>query len=288
MKRNREPRDLFGNAVGSTLAVTLFARARGAEMFGVTDWDDPQAREMWSALEDLAAQQDQRLEDLVVKDPWNVVGTIRRSQDIDARVRSFAEPRERTPTATSSPPRSQVATLGLGMCNRASRLADLDVDWIGIDNADVVALRRRLLPDEPIRLVAGSVTERTWLAEIDPSRPTLLIAEGLLMYLDRPHVTQLISRIGDHFVGPTQFVADMHHTMAAAVPTPITRSTGAVFDFGAESPQWFAELVPGWRLVSVDDTMSRIGPASAQASRAFQLFSRGMLYGVVTIERDPG
>ncbi|WP_070018594.1 class I SAM-dependent methyltransferase [Streptomyces nanshensis] len=274
--RNLEARDLFGDAVGSTLVTALYARARGAALFDVTDWDDPQAREAWSALDTMGRERGRRLEDLVLTDVMNVVGTIRRSQDIDARVREFAVEHGH----------AEVVTLGVGMCNRAARLDGLCAEWTGVDNPDVVALRSRILPDDATRLVAGSVTGRDWLAETDPDSPTVLVAEGLLMYLTRPLVTQLLTRIGDHFTGPTRLVADVHHAAVARMPNPIAKRTGAGFHFGATSPQGFARLSPGWRLAGVDETMTRIRPAAARASRVFRTVSRSLMYGVVTIERE--
>ncbi|NLU73356.1 hypothetical protein HCC61_11820 [Streptomyces sp. HNM0575] len=274
--RNLEARALFGNAVGSTLVTALYARAKGAGLFDVPDWDDPQAREAWSALDAMARERGRRLEDLVLTDVMNVVGTIRRSQDIDARVREFAGEHDGI----------QVVTLGIGMCNRAARLADLDAAWSGVDNAEVVALRSKLLPDDTTRLIAGSVTEPDWLAGIGPAKPTVLVAEGLLMYLTRPLVGRLLTRVGDHFTGPARLVADVHHAAVALLPSPIGRLTGADFHFGVRSPEAFAHLSPGWHLVGADETMARIRPAAARVSRAFRLVARGLMYGVMTLERD--
>lgn len=268
--------ELFGNAVGSTLVTTVFARARGAELFDVPGWEDPGARDVWHALGELAARRGYALEDLVLTDPMNVVGTIRRSEAIDRRVADFV----------ADHPRAQVVTLGIGLCNRASRLAHLDATWIGIDHPDVVALRRELLPDEDVRLVGGSVADRGWVDELDAAAPTVFVAEGLLMYLPPALVTQLLTRSGDATRGAARFVADMHHTLIARIPAPIQRRTGAAYHFGANSPAAFARLSPGWRLVAADDTMAPISRWADRVSRAFALLSRGMMYGVVTLERD--
>lgn len=267
---------LFGDEVGATLVTTLSARATGAKTFGVTDWDDPQARDLWARLETKAAGSGRSLADIVLTGRMDVVGTIRRSQDIDARVRDFAGAHDSV----------QVVTLGIGLCNRAARLQDLSADWVGIDNQRVIALREELLPDDPTRLVAGSVTERGWLSAVDPGAPTVLIAEGLLMYLDRAQVTQLIGRIGDHFANGTWLVADMHNRLVVRAPATIAKLTGAHYRFGATSPQAFAQLSPGWHLVGVDDVMAQISTPAARASKVAGFLLRGMPYGVVTIERD--
>lgn len=268
---------LFGDAVGSTLVTALYARAIGAGRFGVADWDDSQARESWDTLELLAHEQGERLEDFALRDRIDVLGTIRRSQDIDTRVREFAA--EHGPV--------HIVTLGIGLCNRAARMADLPAQWFGVDQVAVTALRSEVLPQDQTRLIVGSVTNPDWLASFDPAMPTVLIAEGLLLYLDRPEVAQLLVRIGDHFTGPARLIADVHHALLVRGRGPLTRRTGAIYHFGIYRPQQLAQLVPGWRLVGVDDTVARIGRAAAATSWIIRRVARGLIYGVVTLDREP-
>lgn len=267
---------LFGEDVGATLVTTLHARAVGAERHGVEGWADPQARAAWNVLDGMARERGITLEDLVLGGGMNTVGTVRRSQDMDARVREFAEDHGRI----------HVVTLGIGLCNRAARLDDLDASWVGVDSPDVAALRAAVLPDDVTRLVPGSVTDRDWLGEVASDRPTVLVAEGLLMYLTRAQVTQLLTRVGDHFTGPTRLIADLHHPLLVMPRAQIARLTGADYRFGVTSPRALAELVPGWRLVAADPTMARISTSAAVVSRVFGGLSRGQMYGVITIERD--
>lgn len=276
---NLDTRPLFGNAVGSTLATALYARATGAQTFGVHEWDDPQARLAWSELSRVAGDQGIDVDALVLTDRMNVVGTIRRSQDMDDAVRAFADLHGGI----------TVVTLGIGLCNRAARLTDLDAAWIGIDSADVVALREAVVPDDPTRLVAGSVVDKEWLDEVrpDPDRPTILVAEGLFMYLTRDQIAGILSRIGVHFPGPTRVVADLHHSILAAPRASIAKLTGADFHYGAPSPKAFAALSPGWHVVGAEPTMGKITRTSAVMSRILGAITQGQMYGVITIGRNP-
>lgn len=273
---NLDYRPMFGNAVGSTLVTALYARARGAESAGVTDWDDPQARQAWEALDVLATEHGITLHDLTLTDTMNVVGTIRRSQDMDARVREFAAQHGHI----------RVVSLGVGLCNRAARLADLDAEWFGVDSPEVISLRAAVLPHDVTRRASGSVTERGWLSEIEPGPPTVFVAEGLLMYLTRAQTGQLLTRVGDHMTGPTRIVADLHHSLVAKPTAPIAALTGADFHSGTTSPRALAELSPGWRLHATDPTMARISPAAAVVSRIFRAVSGNPMYSVITIERS--
>lgn len=267
--------EIFGDGVGATLLTTLYARALGSEQYEVPGWEDLQAQEAWTRLSRIGSQRGLDIESMILSDRMNVVGTIERSRAIDRRVRDFV----------ALHPSCQIVSLGLGMCNRASRLEDLEAEWWGVDNPSVIALRSQVLPDDDTHLIPGSVTDPDWMDALDPDRATVLVAEGLLMYLDRSLVTQLLVRTADRMRGPLRLVADMHHTVAVRAPAqPITRLTGARYGFGVSSPAAFAALAPGWRLVAADDIMSPITPAAARISRLFGRVTRGLLYGVITLE----
>jgi O-methyltransferase involved in polyketide biosynthesis len=76
------------------------------------------------------------------------------------------------------------------------------VAWLGVDVPEVVALRERLLPSSPrARSIAGSALDEAWLDEVDPSRPVLVTAQGLLMYLPRADVHRLVGACGRRLPG---------------------------------------------------------------------------------------
>lgn len=100
-------------------------------------------------------------------------------------------------------PEGQVLHLGCGLDSRPLRLDRPDTSrWVDIDQPEVIELRRRLydLPAE-ITTVAASVTELGWWDQVDPQRPTLLVAEGLLMYLPGEDVHALVDRALDRLPG---------------------------------------------------------------------------------------
>lgn len=280
---NNDARDVYGDAVGSTLAIPLHARAFASDVQGLESWNDPQARQAWDGLCRLSAEVGQDPMALVEDDELSLIGSVRRSEGFDAQVRQFAGLHGRI----------QVVSLGIGLCTQASRLADVDAEWLGLDRDAVCDLRERLLPGDAVRLVRGSVTDRDWLAAVDPAVPTLFIAEGLLMYLTRPQVTQLLVRIADHMQAPARCVADLHHALISAwVPdalarrSSVTKGTGARFHFGATSLDAFAGLAPGWRPAAVEDTMSAISEKAARASKVFRAVTRGHMYALYCIELD--
>ena len=98
-------------------------------------------------------------------------------------------------------PDAVVLHLGCGLDGRAFRLAPPpSVRWFDLDQPAVIELRRRLYDEtDSYRMIGSSVTDPGWLDQISTGRPTLVIAEGLLMYLYETEVRQLIDRLTDRF-----------------------------------------------------------------------------------------
>jgi methyltransferase (TIGR00027 family) len=106
-------------------------------------------------------------------------------------------------------PSSVVLHLGCGMDTRAFRLHPPEaVQWFDVDQPNVIALRRKLYDDrDGYRMIGSSVTDDAWLDEIPTDRPTLVVAEGLVMYLTEPEVRSLLLRLIDRF-GSGELVFD--------------------------------------------------------------------------------
>jgi methyltransferase (TIGR00027 family) len=100
-------------------------------------------------------------------------------------------------------PDAVVLHLGCGMDTRAFRLDPPEtVRWFDVDQPDVIALRRKLYDDrDGYRMIGSSVTDEAWLDEVPTDRPTLVVAEGLVMYLTEPEVRRLLQRLTDRFGG---------------------------------------------------------------------------------------
>ncbi len=121
-------------------------------------------------------------------DRWMV---ILRARTLD---RWAAEFLERHPGAT-------VLHLGCGLDSRAFRLPrPPGTLWFDVDLPDVIALRRRLYADdEGYRMLGCSVTDPSWTDGVPTDGPVLVIAEGLLMYLDPADVAGLLRHVAATF-----------------------------------------------------------------------------------------
>jgi O-methyltransferase involved in polyketide biosynthesis len=107
-------------------------------------------------------------------------------------------------------PDAVVLHLGCGLDSRAFRLdVPSGVSWFDVDVPEVIALRRRLYADQPgYTMIGSSVTDPGWLDQIPADRPALIVAEGLLMYLNDAQLRDLLQRLTDRF-GTGELLADL-------------------------------------------------------------------------------
>ena len=97
--------------------------------------------------------------------------------------------------------RSGLSSLGCGMDTRAFRLhPPATVEWFDVDQPGVIELRRKLYDERyGYHMIGSSVTDAGWLDRIPTCRPTLVVAEGLVMYLTERQVRELFQRLTDGF-----------------------------------------------------------------------------------------
>ncbi|GAA4538973.1 class I SAM-dependent methyltransferase [Mycobacterium paraffinicum] len=144
-------------------------------------------------------------------------------------------------------PDAVVLHLGCGLDGRAFRLAvPHSVSWFDVDQPGVIELRRRLYDDsECYRMIGSSVTDPKWLEQIPTGRPTLVVAEGLLMYLTEQQVRELLQRLTDRFdCGEMQF-----DTLSALAPLLSKLFTRGIIKWGVRDARVLQTWNPRLRLV---------------------------------------
>jgi len=108
-----------------------------------------------------------------------------RTELLDRAVRRFV----------TSRPGARVVNLGAGLCTRSTRIDDGTREWIDVDLPAVIGLRKQLFGEVPrSSTLAASVLDEDWLDGVEPApgRPTLLVAEGLLIYFTEAEVQKLV------------------------------------------------------------------------------------------------
>ncbi len=176
--------------------------------------------------------------------------TARNSPSVTTRTAHFDDWAREFLAAYSS---AVVLHVGCGLDGRYFRLQpSAQVEWYDIDYPAVAALRARLYPTaDHCHVVASPVTEPAWLTEIPNNRPTLMIAEGLTMYLSEQEGVALLRRIVDRFPrGELQFDAFNRLGIKSQWMNTVVRRSGSRLQWGIDGPDEILEAVPGTRLLS--------------------------------------
>lgn len=169
--------------------------------------------------------------------------------------------------------------LGCGLDCRVFRVdPGADVRWYDVDFPQVIALREQIYPDRPnYSLIATPATEPDWLDEIPADRPTLLIAEGISMYLTEDEGVALLQRFIDRF-GTGELQIDFFNWLAikSQKSQSLVRTSGSVLYWAVNSPQQILDKLPDIRLLAATtffdaSTYSRTGTAMQAVKRAARL-----------------
>ncbi|MCV7438636.1 class I SAM-dependent methyltransferase [Mycobacterium seoulense] len=150
-------------------------------------------------------------------------------------------------------PRSVVLHLGCGLDSRFFRLQPgPDVEWYDVDYPEVAALRAQLYPSrDHYRIVAASVTDPAWLAEVPADRPALMIGEGLTMYLTEQDGTALLRRVVERFgSGELQFDAFNWLGIKSQWLNTVVRRSGSTLHWVINGPEDIIGAVPTVRLLA--------------------------------------
>ncbi|MGH3916880.1 MAG: class I SAM-dependent methyltransferase [Pseudonocardiaceae bacterium] len=130
--------------------------------------------------------------------------------------------------------------LGCGLDGRVYRLAPPPaVRWFDVDYPNVIALREQVYPQrEGYRMIGSSVTDLEWMDEVPPDQPTLVVAEGLTMYLRREQGEALLRTLVDTF-GTGEMMFDVYNTAAIRLQrfNPVLRGAGATLHWGIDDPR---------------------------------------------------
>lgn len=96
-----------------------------------------------------------------------------------------------------------VVELGAGLSSRFDRLDNGTCRWFDLDLPEVIALRRTFFTDtERYRMHAADLTDLSWLdIAAEAAGPHLILAEGVLVYLDEVEVLRVLAEVARRFRG---------------------------------------------------------------------------------------
>ncbi|WP_214659192.1 class I SAM-dependent methyltransferase [Candidatus Formimonas warabiya] len=147
-----------------------------------------------------------------------------------------------------SNPRSIVLHLGCGLDSRIERVVEKPILWYDLDMPDVIKVRKKFYAEsENYRMISASVTDLHWLNTITRSDlPTLIIAEGLTMYLTEEEMKELFLAFQKKF-DRAVFIFDAYSLLSVKISqykNPVNKM-GATIRWGLDSPQEIKKYADG-------------------------------------------
>ena len=93
-----------------------------------------------------------------------------------------------------------VIHLGCGLDSRCMRVNMTYDNWYDIDYEDVINIRKDYFnEDDKYKMICSSVCDLSWIDKIDKHQNTLIVMEGLTMYLSDDELKKLIDGIENNF-----------------------------------------------------------------------------------------
>ena len=267
--------------VSATMLITLAAKALAPTDAPDLQYADHRSREILRELEI-----DPRRFNL---NPGEVRAVLLRSQWFGQTVRRFLERH----------PDGLCINLGCGLDPSFEDLeaaSDGRFAWIDVDLPDVIAIRRQFFAETPRRrIVAGDITDSQLFATLpwDAGRPAIVVAEGVLYFLQRAQVEALFraqAEAADARRANLEIAFDYASPFGAWIVTrrPAHRQLGTTFQWTVHNPNELRRVDP--RLEVVEDSnvfLNAMGTGARQLDALYHLVSGSSLGGCAHLRRTP-
>lgn len=233
--------------VPETMLQTLYARAAYSKKSNAKFRDDKAVEIVAHMNYDFS---------LAEKDAMMSKGVIARTILLDRMVGDFI--REN--------PKGTVVNIACGMDTRVYRLkTPPSVRWYNLDLPETIEVRRRFLTENGrISMIAKSAMDESWAEEIEePEGRTLVILEGLVMYLSKEDVKQILSIVSGRFRQAEVIMETMSPWVVNNMKEKSIEATNARFTWGIQSGKELENISPEYtwiRDVSLVEGMKVIMP----------------------------
>lgn len=146
-------------------------------------------------------------------------------------------------------PNAVVVYLGCGLDTRVKRInPPATVSWYDVDFPDVIELRKNFFTETAnYQMIASSVTENGWIEKIPNDRPSMIVAEGVLMYLAPEEVEKLFHRLMNHFSHGQMIFDIFNKWIVQHSAKQMKKTTGAVHKWGVDGLQEINDFSPKLR-----------------------------------------
>jgi O-methyltransferase involved in polyketide biosynthesis len=221
--------------------------------------------------------------------PSEVRAVVLRSQWFGQTVRRFRE----------AHPEGLCINLGCGLDASFDELEEVSgsrFTWLDVDLPDVIAIRRRFFAETARRrLIAGDITDPRLFASLpwDSGRPAIVVAEGVLYFLQRAQVESLFrsqAQAADARRANLEIAFDYASPFGAWIVTrrPAHRQLGTTFQWTVHNPSELRRVDP--RLEMIEDSnifLNAMGAGARQLDALYHLVSGSSLGGCAHLRRTP-
>lgn len=148
-------------------------------------------------------------------------------------------------------PKGTVVNIACGLDTRFYRVDNGSIRWYNLDLPETIAVRRRFLTETGrVSMIASSAMDERWADGIkNPEGKTLVVIEGLVMYLTEADVKQILSIIDSRFHDVEVIMETMNPWIVKHMKERSIEATRAKFSWGLKSGKDIQALAPGfaWR-----------------------------------------
>lgn len=140
-----------------------------------------------------------------------------------------------------------VIQVACGLDSRYFRLNNPRVKWYDLDLYGTIELRKKFYKQTSnYKMIESNVCNFTWIDKLDPldrKKPTLIIAEGLFMYLSKDDNYHFFSSL-DKYFNDIDIIFDAFSPLAVKLSKYIgtLKRTNASFKFGFKNPKVIEEM----------------------------------------------
>ncbi|MGC1457220.1 MAG: class I SAM-dependent methyltransferase [Steroidobacteraceae bacterium] len=265
--------------VSATMLVTLAAKALAAT-------DAPEIRYRGRRSTEILRELDVDPRSFNLN-PSEVRAVVLRSQWFGQTVRRFLERH----------PDGLCINLGCGLDPSFEDLeeaSDGRFTWIDVDLPAVIAIRRRFFAESTRRrIIAGDVTDSQLFASIpwDTGRPAIVVAEGVLFFLQRAQVESLFraqADAADLRRAEVEIAFDYASPFGAWIVTrrPAHRQLGTTFSWTVHNPTELRRVDPQLEVLEDSNVfLDAMGTGARQLDALYHLVSGSSLGGCAHLRR---
>jgi len=140
-----------------------------------------------------------------------------------------------------------VIQFACGLDSRYERIHNENVKWYDLDLYGAIELRKKFYKQtQNYKMIESNVCNFTWINKIDPEdlkKPTLIIAEGLFMYLSKEDNYQAFSSLPNYF-NDVDIIFDVFSPLVKSVSRfiPTLKRINAKFLFGFKKPKSIEQM----------------------------------------------